>query len=47
MLHALQDLREAYLEHVPMAGVEGRDDKAALFDQQLVKIAAQSSSEIA
>lgn len=23
-----------------MAGVQGRDDKAALFDQQLVKIAA-------
>lgn len=37
----LQDLREAYLEHVVVAGDLGRDEKAALFDQHLKQIAAQ------
>jgi hypothetical protein len=40
-LRLLQDLREAYLEHVVVAGDLGRDEKAALFDQHLKQIAAQ------
>lgn len=43
----LQDLREAYLEHVPVAGVKGRDEKASLFDQRLAQIAAQTLNGIA